>query len=257
MGADREALLDFSSEMGRELMRNGAEIYRVEESMQLLLHAYGVPFGEVFAIPNCIIVTLTSPDGHPVTQIRRVPAHGIDLDQLERFNDLCRRLCRDTPPLDEAMAQLKNVDRDHRVYSLPAQLCGYFLGCGAFALFFGGTPLDGLCGGLCGVLLGLCLTLMARLKTNPFFKTVAGAFVSALAALILVRLGAGFRSDSVIIGALMALVPGIAFTNAMRDIMAGDMVAGISKTIEALLIGVAIALGTALALGLFHMLGGV
>ena len=33
----------------------------------------------------------------------------------------------------------------------------------------------------------------------------------------------------------MALVPGIAMTNAMRDIMAGDMVAGISKAAEALL----------------------
>jgi len=54
----------------------------------------------------------------------------------------------------------------------------------------------------------------------------------------------------------MALVPGIAMTNAMRDIMAGDMVAGISKAAEALLIGAAIALGTALALGLTRMVTG-
>lgn len=91
-----------SAELGYRLMESGAEIYRVEESMQLLLHAYGVTFGEVFAIPNCIIVTLTAPDGRPVTQIRRVPAHGTNLDQVERLNDLCRRLCRGTPPLDEA-----------------------------------------------------------------------------------------------------------------------------------------------------------
>ena len=60
----------------------------------------------------------------------------------------------------------------------------------------------------------------------------------------------------IIIGALMALVPGIAFTNAMRDIMAGDMVAGISKGAEALLIGAAIALGTALGLGVTGLIGG-
>lgn len=65
----------------------------------------------------------------------------------------------------------------------------------------------------------------------------------------LTRLGVGQNQDLIIIGALMALVPGIAMTNAMRDIMAGDMVAGISKAAEALLIGAAIALGTALALG--------
>ena len=55
---------------------------------------------------------------------------------------------------------------------------------------------------------------------------------------------------------MMALVPGIALTNAMRDIMAGDMVSGISKAAEALLIGAAIALGTALSLGLFQILAG-
>jgi len=72
----------------------------------------------------------------------------------------------------------------------------------------------------------------------------------------LTRLGVGQNQDLIIIGALMALVPGIAMTNAMRDIMAGDMVAGISKAAEALLIGAAIALGTALALGLTRMVTG-
>ena len=84
----------------------------------------------------------------------------------------------------------------------------------------------------------------------------AGAAVSAFAALALTAAGIGQNPDSIIIGALMALVPGIAFTNAMRDIMAGDMVAGISKAAEALLIGAAIALGTALALGLIRLLIG-
>ena len=125
-----------------------------------------------------------------------------------------------------------------------------------FSLFYGGTSLDGVCGGLCGVVIGLCLTLTSRLGANLFFKTVAGGAASALAAVLLIHLGVGENMDAIIIGALMALVPGIAFTNAMRDIMAGDMVAGISKGAEALLIGAAMALGTALALGLIRVFGG-
>ena len=74
--------------------------------------------------------------------------------------------------------------------------------------------------------------------------------------MLLTGLGLGENLDRIIIGALMALVPGIAITNAMRDIMAGDMVAGISKGAEALLIGAAIALGTALGLGAAGLLGG-
>ena len=72
---DYNKLLDMVSEMGYRLMKSGAEIYRVEESIQRLLQAYGAPRGEVFAIPNCLMVSLTSPDGRPVTQIRRMPTH--------------------------------------------------------------------------------------------------------------------------------------------------------------------------------------
>ena len=173
MELDYNKLLDMVSEMGYRLMKSGAEIYRVEESMHRLLSAYGVA-GEVFAIPNCIIATLTSPERRPLTQIRRVPAHGTDIDQLERYNDLCRRLCRETPAFEEALEQMEAITRTHRVYSLPTQLAAHFLGCGMFSLFYGGTPTDGLCGGLCGMVIGLCMALMTRLGANLFFRTIAG-----------------------------------------------------------------------------------
>ena len=253
---DYNKLLCLVSEMGYRLMESGAEIYRVEESIRRLLQAYGVEQGEVFAIPNCINISLTAPNGQPLTQIRRMPAHGTDIYLLEQYNSLCRRLCAQTPPFDQALEQMEAIRRNHKVYPLWGQLAAHFLGCGMFSLFYGGGPLDGLCGGLCGMVICLCLTLTSRLGANLFFKTVAGGAVSALAALILTRLGIGRNLDAIIIGALMALVPGIALTNAIRDIMAGDMVAGISKSAEALLIGVAIALGTALSLGLAGLLGG-
>ena len=245
-----DKLIALAAELGCCLMTSGAEIYRTEESVQRLIQAYGAPFCQVFAIPNCITVSLTDPDGRPVTQIRRVPSHGTDIDQLEQYNTLCRRLCRETPPLDEAMAQLAQITRSRRGYPIWVQLFGYFLGCGAFTLFFGGGPVDGLCGGLCGIAIGICLSIMTRARANLFFKTIAGALFSALVAVALTRLRAEGNLDAIIIGALMALVPGIAFTNAMRDLIAGDMVSGISKTAEALLIGTGIALGTALGLWL-------
>ncbi|WP_297211231.1 threonine/serine ThrE exporter family protein [uncultured Flavonifractor sp.] len=247
---DYNKLLCLVGEMGYRLMESGAEIYRVEESIRRLLLAYGVKQGEVFAIPNCIIISLTSPEGQPLTQIRRMPAHGTDIYLLERYNGLCRTLCRQAPPFDQALEQMEAIRREHRVYPVAIRMLAYFLGCGMYALFYGGSAMDGVCGGVCGMVIGLCLDLTSRLGANLFFKTVAGGTVSALTAVLLTALGIGHNQDLIIIGGLMALVPGIAITNAMRDIMAGDMVAGISKGAEALLIGAAIALGTALALGL-------
>lgn len=253
---DYDALLGLTSELGYRLMESGAEIYRVEESVHRLLQAYGVTTGEVFAIPNLVIVSLTDPGGHPVTRVRRIPPHGTDIYLLEAYNNLCRQLCREAPPFDQAMERLNAIWIGRRTYSVPAQLAAYFVGAAAFTVFFGGSARDALCGGLCGVSIGLCLWVMTRLGTNLFFKTVAGGMISALVAIVLTLTGLGERMDLIIIGALMALVPGIAFTNAMRDIMAGDLVAGITKVGEALLIGGAIAIGTSLAFGLVRLLGG-
>lgn len=251
---DYDVLINLATDMGFRLLETGAEIYRVEESVQRILRAYGLTTGEVFAIPNCIIVSMVTPTGRTFTRVRRMPGHGTDIDQMERYNGLCRRLCVEIPAPETAMAQLKAIENTPRAYSLPVQFAAYFFGAAFFTLFFGGGLLDALCGGLCGLAIALCQTFLTRLGTNGFFKTVAGGAVSALTALALVLVGAGRNLDFITIGALMLLVPGLIFTNAMRDIMAGDMVTGLTKTAEALLIGAAIALGTGVALWLSRVL---
>lgn len=253
---DYDRLLTLTGDLGYHLLMSGAEIYRVEESARYLLNAYGVETGEVFAIPNCIIVSLTSPDGKPLTRIRRVGGHGTDIRKIEALNDLCRRLCRETPDLDAAEAALRGAVADTTWFSTPQQLAAYFLGTAAFCLFFGGTWLDALASGACGTAVGVCLLFMERLGTNLFFKTIAGGFVCALVAVSLLALGLGSHLNLIITGAIMALVPGIVITNFMRDIMVGDMISGLSKLADALLTGAGIALGTGLALGLARMLGG-
>lgn len=254
---DYDKLLTLSSDLGYHLLMSGAEIYRVEDSVRYLLKAYGADTGEVFAIPNCLIVGLSAPGQKPLTRIRRVPGHGTDIRKIEALNDLCRRLCRDQPDLDDAWDQLQEAAADMTYFTTFQQLAAYFLGTAAFCLFFGGTWLDAVCSGLCGVAIGLCLIFMSQLGTNIFFKTIAGGFVAALVAVVFTALGLGTHSNLIITGAIMALVPGLVITNFMRDIMVGDMISGLSKLAEALLTGAGIALGTGLALSFTRLLGGV
>lgn len=246
---DYNALLLLATDLGYALLESGAEIYRVEESILRLLHAYGIAEADPFVIPNCIIVSFVTPEGEAMTQVRRMPTHGTDVDLLERYNDLCRHLCAEVPPLALARERLDSIGTTKRIYSLPVLLCAYFGGCWAFSLFFGGTLADALCAGVCGFAIGLALTAMTALHTNLFFRTMLGSALSAFLALAFVRAGLGQHSDNIIIGALMALVPGIMFTNAIRDVMAGDMISGLSGIANALLTGVSIALGTAFAIG--------
>ncbi len=254
---DCDRLLTVSVEIGRRLLASGAEIYRVEESIQRLLAAWGARDGEVFVIPNCIIASLTDASGQPLTRVRRVDVQGTDIYRLEAYNALCRTACAECPPLETLQARMDQIERDAPTYPVPARLGAYFVGTAAFALFFGGTWRDGVCSGVCGMAVGLCLMYMTALGVNAFFQTIAGGVISGLTALFLVWTGLGEHLDLIMIGALMALVPGMLFTNALRDIMAGDLMSGVSRAAQAMLIGGAIALGTGFALMIARNAGGV
>lgn len=252
-----DELLNLGVELGYELMVSGAEVYRVEDSVGRLLRAYGRKTGEVFAIPNCLIVSLKGENEEALTRIRRIPAHGTDIDRLERCNALCRALCRETPPCAEAEQRLERLRRDSRGYTVPMGLAGYFFGVFGFCLFFQGSVFDAVISGICSLAIGLCLHTMGKLGANGFFKSIAASAVCTFLAIALARLSPALHEDLIAIGALMALVPGVCFTSALRDIMAGDMMTGLSNAAEGILIGVAIVIGTGAAMTLAGALWGV
>ena len=253
---DYDRLLNLTTDLGYQLMASGAEIYRVEESMHRVLNAYGLERPEVFAIPNCIIVSVTTPQGHPITRMRRIPGHGTDIELLERCNDLCRHLCSQVPPLEDAQSLVSALERGYPRYSSHQVLMGYGLAPAFFTLLFGGHFLDGLCAFVCGLAVGICLLYGGRfIGSNSFFRTVVCSTVGSLLSLLLVRLGFGYDVDTVTIGVLMVLVPGVALTNAMREIMAGDIISGLSRTADAILVASAIALGTVVGLAIGQMRG--
>ena len=248
-------LLDLTVELGYRLAMCGAETFRVEESIYRILKAYGIE-SETFASPNCLTVSLETADGIPMTRMRRIGDHGNDLDSVERYNNLSRRICAERPDPKTALAWLKETDSSRRSYHTPMNLAGSFLGAFGFCIFFGGNLLDGIWAGVCGILICLCGMFMSRLHTNVFFKTLASAYLMALLAYGLGSLGACQSPDTTVIGALMLLVPGLLITNAMRDILYGDTTSGVNRLVQVLLIAAAIALGTATAWGTADFLWG-
>lgn len=239
-------LLDLTVELGHRLAMGGAETYRVEDSISRIFSAYGID-SEVFAIPNCLHVSVETEDGIPMTRMRRIGEHGNDLDAVERYSNLSRRICAEKPDPKVAMQWLKQADASRRSYDLPMFLVGNFLGSFGFGIFFGGNFVDALCAGICGILVGLCNKTLTKLQTNPFFRTLAASYLMALLAYGLNAVGICKSPDAAIIGALMILVPGLLITNAMRDIIYGDTNSGSNRLVQVLLIAVSIALGTAAA----------
>ena len=243
---DYYLLVDMATELGYELAMCGAETFRVEDSIHRVLATYGIE-SEAFAITNCLTVSIEAQNGKPLTRMKRIGYHGNNMEGVERFNALSRRICAEKPDPEVAMEWLRETKRACRVYSLPMVLVGDILGSFGFAMFFGGTIIDGLWAGLFGIIIGLVSKFMDDLKANPFFSTIASSFFMALAAYIVAGFGLTDNVDTAIIGALMILVPGLLFTNSMRDIIYGDTNSGINRLVQVVLIAVAIASGTGAA----------
>lgn len=243
---DYNTLLNVAMKLGYRLAMSGAETFRVEESINRMMQAYGIS-AETFSIPNLLIINIETPDGQTITRMRRVGIHGNDLDSVERYSNLSRRICEQKPTPDEALTWVRETDESKRTYRLLGTLIGSFLGACGFAAIFGSSLTDSLCAGICGVVTGLVLHIMNIFKVNQFFSTVATAFIMTLAAWVMNAAGIVESTDTVIIGTLMILVPGLLFTNAMRDIIFGDTNSGVNRIIQVLLIAVAIALGTGAA----------
>ncbi|MEG0091265.1 MAG: threonine/serine exporter family protein, partial [Oscillospiraceae bacterium] len=252
---EKENALMAACLLGRNLLENGGEIYRVEESINFFLTAYGMCDCQIFAIPASIMVTITEADV-PLTRIERVKSTSQNLDKLSKFNDLCRTACKDTPPISYILARMEEI-RQERPYSFKLDLLAYGCAGAFFCLFWGGTLADGIVAFICGLATKYCLGFMSRFKPNIFFLNLVSSAAIAYIAMAFVSVGIADNYDKIIIGAIMALVPGVAVTNVMRDIIAGDLITGTTKLSEVLLVATSIAIGIALAISSIRWLGGV
>ena len=244
---DERVLVDLVSLFGYRMAMAGAETYRVEDSATMIFRTYGYD-SEVFYIPNCLTMSINDPSGTPVYRMRRLGGHGNDLDCVERYSNLSRKICREKPDLDTLRQWIEETELSREHYSFPLNLlAGYLCGFG-FSILFGGRLIDGLCAGLLGVLIIYIDAWMHKFHANPVFNTICSAFCCAMVGYFTANCLIPHNPDAAIIGALMILVPGMLFTNAMRDIMCGDTNSGIIRSAMVVLQSVAIALGTAAAL---------
>ena len=245
-------LLHIATLMGQKLLENGAEIYRVEESVERIIKAYGVDEVHVYAVVNTIIVSITLPDRTCLSKTVRIHIRQTNLDRIKHLNHMSRQMVLRRPTYEDSLFELNQI-LARPVYSLKMEMFAYALTSSTFALFFNGTLSDALCAFMIGPLLRLASHYLGNLKTNPFFTTIACSFIAGLFSILMTHFSIGENYDKIIIGIIMNLVPGVALTNAVRDLIAGDTIAGQSKLIEAILTATCIAIGTGSAVSMIPL----
>ena len=240
--------LNFIADIAETMIRNGAETYRVEETIQFVLRKLTDNAGESFVSPTIIICTEIC-DGDIKTITRRIKGRGVNLNKVNLANDLSRRITSGQVSMEEAIVELEDINKSDN-YSLLQSLATVFVCCGAFVFIFDGTYADTVAAGMIGVFLYAFREFLSRLQMSNFVSDILGGALVSVLALLAVDLGIGRNLNAIIISAIMLLVPGVTLANSFRDVLEGDYLSGMSRLLEAIFVAVCIAIGVGVVLRL-------
>lgn len=258
MNQDRElnckSVLETAVTLGYSLLKCGAETYRVEDSCHRVLEAYGCQEIEIFAVANYIAVSFRSPQGKLFYGQRRVHTRSNNLTQLDLLNQETRKITQFGEDPEVAQEKIIEIMKPMTVPLWKQCFITGLVGI-SFTMMLGGSLRAGLVAFLVNVCLRLILNPLIRLETNQIFINILGGITVTLLAWPCHLIGLGKEYNLIVSGAFMYLFPGIALMNSVRDIVASDYIAGITRLMETVLVALSIAIGSSIAVHILRSLG--
>ncbi len=235
------------------LLEAGAEPYRVEEAVERAGSGFDCGAVEVFVTPPGLFVSVEGPGGHE-TGVRRVRSRSTDLGRLASLNSLARAAEHGdvTPP--ECLQAIAGLKAQESPYGLGTDLLAGAVACAAYAWFIGATHIEA----VLAALGGMFTVVMRRHPTGRFAGRFFSLAVSGFAVGLIGIAGAALwrqNAGDIVAGGLIVLVPGLALTGVLRDLLAGDFLSAAAGGLEAVTIAGALAAGAAVAVAAGIALG--
>lgn len=241
---------------GELLLENGAEIFRVTDTIYRILESYGITDGRVYVISNGIFVTIGEATNNNYGAIRDVTPAVVRLDMIIKVNAVSRLICESKCPADEAMRLLKectHVKKDNVPFMSFA--CG--MGSGAFCYILGASMTECAAAAVLGVLLQLFMMFASGKKISYFFSCILGSALVTIGSAAAVKFGLNGSFNMIVIGSVISLFPGVVFTTSIRELFNANYVSGIIHLMIAIMTAVCIASGVGAALVVINWMGGV
>lgn len=243
-------IIKISTKTGKIMLQNGAETYRVEDTVKRMAESKGLNDVNVFVIPTGIMVSADH-ESDTITILERVYPEGIDLESIDRANDFSRQFTQDSYTLEDAESMIEILNNPPK-FSKLIRILASGMGGGFFVLMFGGTNLEFILSYFASSLTVYFTDALDSKHLNFFIRNIIGGFLSMLFSVLFVITVRAFHMNvalnMVIVGPLMTLVPGVSLTNGIRDLISGELLAGSAKIMEALFIAIALAFGVGMVL---------
>ncbi len=242
--------MDMASYAGKILLESGADIVRVEDTVRHIMISYGIRDFEVFTVANGIFLTTGVIEKRIDTNIRRdflrirsIPLTSTNLGKVDAVNTLSRQIENgEYQNVDDAFTRLCEIDA-MKPRSAPMRLFGSALASMGLCYTFGGSFVDSAVAFIVGFLFYASVVYLDEKKLSRLLTNIICSITMTVFSVIFTEIiGIGVM-DRVMIGCLMPLVPGVSFTNSIRDIAAGNYISGLVRMVDAVLIAIGIGIG--------------
>lgn len=244
MSCEKDFLLETCVLAGQVMLENGAEMYRVEDTMNRIADNYGNEEGISFVTQTIVLMGLESTKN---IQMKRISERTINLSKVSVVNDLSWQFSAKKINLNELNRALKKVNQMHQPKIIVKKIIWASVLSACLMILLGGEWRDFLAtlvvggGGYCAYMFSV--NYLKLKYVDEFFAS----FVIGIIAFMFSQSSYQFSLDNMIIGSIMPLVPGVALTNTVRDLQEGHMLSGISRGVEALVVAMMIGAGIAVA----------
>ena len=250
---EMKKVLKYAMDIGECMLKSGAGVSRVEDTISRICKAYGAKETDVFSITSSIVTTIEDEQGEILTQTKRIRYYKTDFKKLDELNQLSRYMCRELPKEEEVKQRIKDIKRG-KVITFVEEVVTSAVIAAAWTLFYGGGVTEGAIALISGALVAILSRYLKVLAPNEMVLNFLLSFFVASLAYLCASFGITQDYGKIIIGNIMLLVPGVAFVNALRDMIGGDMMSGILRVCQSVLLAVFLAAGSFMAL---VFLGGV
>ena len=236
--------LEIILKAGKILLSSGAEISRTEDTMNYIARAMNFKDLEAYVSNRGIFATAKKDDNTEITRIYNVPEVDINLSKIESVNALSRRITQKNITIEEIESELNQIDTMSD-YSFFWRLVAYTLGASGFSYAIGSSITDSIIAGIIGLILGVYMCTIKRILSSDVLITILGSILIALLGNLFIHFELGSNLSVILLGAMIDIVPGVPFVNAIREYSQNNYNTGITLMMGALLTCISMAVGVA------------
>ena len=225
--AETDIRIAFLSALARALARYGENADSIERDLDGCAVRLGLQ-SQFFATPTTVMASFGS-DAQPRTIMLRIREGRIDLEALDRVNEVRKGVMAGETTAAQALAELNLIT------ALPARFAWYVrvlasgLGAGSFAIFLGGGWPAFAAAVPVGLVVGALVVVARRYNRLQRVAELLGALAAAITTLAVGHVLRHFSLPSVALAGTILLLPGLAITTGVAELAARQLTSGTAR----------------------------